>query len=400
VSAGAARQLREALASALEEDAHDTQRLLARLDAVSRERGIGEHAALLLILTESAFEEAEARAHWEAVLAHRAGMVQALSRQVGLRVAVLDYFLNINRRLPQPALVDLSMADAPVTGQVDRLTGLAGERAFRTAVAHELRRAQRYEGKVAVALFDLDGFGVLDAALSRIVADRLFREAAILLHSKVRDIDLAARPGEDELALLLPGTDRRGALLVAERFRREVESHFAQREAGDRAAALTVSGGVACYPDDARSPEVLLERAARALYAAKAAGKNLVLAFTQERRRYVRVSLPPGRFELEVVAPREFGHCRARDAGRGGILFVSPEPLEVGERVEIRLLDAGEPAAGPQALQGRVVRLEELPAPDGSEESTALQSDRYEVGIALPDESAQAALFALLERVR
>jgi diguanylate cyclase (GGDEF)-like protein len=400
VSAGAAKDLREALLAALGEDAHNTQRLLERLDTVSRERGIGEHAALLLILTQIAFEEGEARGHWEAILAHRASMTSSLGRDVGLRVAVLDYFLNFNRRLPQPALVDLSMIDLRGSGHVDRLTGLAGERTFRAAVAQELRRARRYEGRVAVALFDLDGFGDVDAALGRIVSDRLFREAAILLHNKVRDIDLAARPGDDELALLLPGTDRHGALLVAERFRSQVEAHFASREAGGRPAGLTVSGGVACYPEDARSPEALLERAARALYAAKAAGKNVVMAFAPERRRYVRVELEPGRFEIEVVAPREFGRCRPRDAGRNGILFASPEPLEVGEQVEIRLVDVKDPGTEPLCLRGHVVRLEELPAAESGEDGPGLPSDRYEVGLALDDDGSQAALLAMLERVR
>jgi len=152
----------------------------------------------------------------------------------------------------------------------DPLTGLAGEDAFRAAVARELLRVRRYEGKAAVVLFDLDGFAAIDASLLRAAADALVREAASLLRAQVRDVDLAARPGEDELALLLTGTDRAGALFVAERFRALLQRRFASR------ASLTVSGGVACYPADARSPELLLERAARALYAAKAAGGNVV----------------------------------------------------------------------------------------------------------------------------
>ena len=153
---------------------------------------------------------------------------------------------------------------------VDPLSGLAGERAFRAAVTRELRRARRYQSRVAVALFDLDGFAAVSAALSREAADALVGESASLLRAQVRDVDLAARPGEDELALLLPGTDGVGARSVAERFRLLVEERFAQR------TPLTISGGVAWYPADARSPEMLLERAARALYAAKAAGGNRI----------------------------------------------------------------------------------------------------------------------------
>jgi diguanylate cyclase (GGDEF)-like protein len=152
----------------------------------------------------------------------------------------------------------------------DPLTGLPGERAFRAAVARELRRARRYQAKLALVLFDLDDFAAVDAALPREAADALVREAASLLRAEVREVDLAARPGEDELALLLPGANGIGARAVAERFRAAVERCFAS------ASALTVSGGVASYPTDARAPELLLERAARALYAAKAAGGNVV----------------------------------------------------------------------------------------------------------------------------
>ena len=107
-----------------------------------------------------------------------------------------------------------------------------------------------------------------------LVGDRLLREVAILLNNNVRDIDVAARLGEDEMALLLPETDRNAALSVAERFRQEMEEFFATRESGGKPVNLTVSAGVACYPDDAATPEALLERAAQALYQAKAMGRK------------------------------------------------------------------------------------------------------------------------------
>jgi diguanylate cyclase (GGDEF)-like protein len=373
ISRDEAARLKDQLLQLLAEDAHNTERLLARLDAIARETGIGAHAALLLILTQLAFDEEEARVHWEAILDHRHGLSLSLGRDAGLRMAVLDYFVNVNRRMARPTLIDVDM-ERDTTGSTDALTGLSTDRAFRAAVQTELRRAKRYGHPVAIAAFDLDGFAAVNDRVGSIVGDRLLREAAIVLGNKIRDIDLAARPGEDELAILLPQTDRNGAFLVAERFRREIEAHFRNRDAGGDPAELTVSGGVVAYPGDALDAEALLARAAQALYQAKAAGKNTVVVHSAERRRFLRFDLRSRRCDIEVLAPPDAGDARVRNLSRSGILFASPEPLDVGEEVEIRL-ESGEAAAARRVLtlRGRVVRLEECPSGD---------RDRFEIGIA------------------
>ncbi len=383
--------LKDQLLQLLAEDTRNTERLFARLDAISRESGIEAHAALILILTQLAFDEADARAHWEGILAHRHALSLSLGRDAGLRVAVLDYFMNVNRRLVNPTLIDVAMEEAPTRVDVDPLTGLAGDRPFRVALQGELRRARRYGHAVAIAIFDLDRFGEVNQRLGRLVADRLLREAAMILGNKIRDIDLAARPGEDEFAVLLPQTGRHGAFLVADRFRREFEAHFSKREAGGKPADLTVSGGVAAYPDDGVDAEALVARAAQALYQAKGSGKNAVLVHSPERRRFLRFDLEARRCEIEVLAPADVGAGRARNLSRNGLLFASPEPIEVGEDVEIRLESAGRDAPlRVLTLRGRVVRLEE--APSG-------EQDRFEVGVAfdLDAGKGEQELFEFLE---
>lgn len=372
--------LKEQLLQLLVEDTRNTERLLERLDAISKESGVGAHAALLLILTQLAFDEDEAREHWESILAQRHTLSLTLGRDAGLRVAVLDYFMNVNRRLVNPSLIDVEIEEAAPHAEGDALTGLAGDRAFRIALQNELRRARRYGHVLAIAVFDLDGFGDANARFGRLVADRLLREAAMILGNKIRDIDLASRPGEDELAILLPQTDRNGAFLVAERFRRELETHFRRREAAGHPVGLTVSGGVASYPDDGQDAEMLLARAAQALYQAKSSGKNVVLVHSPERRKFLRFDLHTRLCEIEVLAPRDAGAGRVRNLSRNGLLFASPEPLEVGEDVEIRL-ETGERGAPRrvQAVRGRVVRLEEV---------ASGENDKFEVGVAFDLDAA------------
>ena len=382
-------RLKDELVELLQEDAHNAQRLLGRLDALSRENGIGAHALLITILTGLAVEESEGREHWEAIVRHRHQMALALGRDVGLRVAAFDYFVNCNRRLAHPSLLDLAMAPPSRDGGAsDPETGLASDRAFRSALQAELRRAKRYGHKTAVVLFDFDGFGDVSERVGSPVAARLLREAGMLLHNKIRDVDVAGRPGGDELALLLPATDRNGAILVAERFRREIEGHFRRREAAGAPVGLTVSAGIACHPEDGGSAEEILAHAAQALYAAKASGKNAVSVWQAERRRYLRFDLDPERCEVEVLAPRDFVARPARNLSRSGLLFTCPEPLEVGEEIEFRVAALH---GGALRLRGRVVRLEELP-PEGP--------DRFEVGVVFEPEGQPggADLVEFLER--
>jgi diguanylate cyclase (GGDEF)-like protein len=398
-----AEQLRDQLQAVLAEDARNTERLLARLESISRESGVGAHAAALLILTRLAFEEQDARRHWQAILSHRDEISRAVGRDIGVRVAVLDYFMNFNRKAVEPALIDLELQSA-VAGadQTDGLTGMRSDRAFRAELQMELRRAKRYGLQVALILMDLDDFTALNERLGSLICDRLLRELAIVLHNSSRDIDVVARPGEDEISVLLPETDRNGGLLVAERYRRQAERFFASRESGGKPVELTLSAGVACYPDDASTPEELLQRAAQALYQAKATGKNTVQPYLPERRRYLRFDLEPGRFEVEVLEPTHLSGA-ARNLSRNGILFASPEALEVGEEIEIRLSATdGEADALPLRMRGRVVRLEELPLVAGGSAADPAVDDRYEIGVAFSLDWADGTedLLQFLERAQ
>ena len=167
-----AGRIRVELLEMLEEDAHNVQRLLSRLDAVTSESGVGAHAALILILTHLQFDDDEAREHWTGIVNHRAELSRALGRDVGVRVALLDYFVNVNRHLIRPTLIDLEMFEiGDGSSTREPLTGLATDRMFRVAVQHELRRARRYGQTVSVAVFDLDDFGPMNDRLGRLGVD-------------------------------------------------------------------------------------------------------------------------------------------------------------------------------------------------------------------------------------
>ena len=160
----------------------------------------------------------------------------------------------------------------------DPLTELANRRRFMAALGTELQRAERFGESVALVLADLDNFKSVNDTFGHQTGDRVLSSFADVLRERVRDIDLAARLGGEEFAILLPETDMAGGERLAERLRDAVERLRLPEAKGTR-IAVTASFGVAAYPDSANAAD-LLAAADAALYSAKLRGKNQVVAGT------------------------------------------------------------------------------------------------------------------------
>src|SRR4051794_31679780 len=150
----------------------------------------------------------------------------------------------------------------------DPLTGLANQRAFHVACGHELSRTARDGRPVAIVALDLDHFKAINDAHGHPYGDEVLRRAAQALAGTVRPHDTVARMGGEEFALLLPDTDADGARAVAERARAAAAPVVAPGR------GLTASAGVASHTGTYAALERLLAHADRALYRAKAAGRD------------------------------------------------------------------------------------------------------------------------------
>lgn len=166
--------------------------------------------------------------------------------------------------------------------QTDPLTQLPNRTALMETCLKELQRAARHSRTLAVAMADIDGFKHYNDTYGHPAGDELLRALAELVRSGRRLSDLVARYGGDEFALLMPETDAAGAVLVAERICQTVARFpFARNYALPTAQDLcpiSLSIGVAIFPEDGNAPEELLAKADHRLYEAKHNGGNQVVA--------------------------------------------------------------------------------------------------------------------------
>jgi diguanylate cyclase (GGDEF)-like protein len=157
----------------------------------------------------------------------------------------------------------------------DELTHLYSLRHFRYCIEREVMNFERDGDAFTLLLIDADDFKKINDAHGHIIGDTVLMETAQCIAASVRDNDLAFRYGGEEFAVLLPSTDAEGGRPVAERIRAAVEAHVVEIEGLH--VRLTVSIGISSCPKTATDSRGLLMAVDRALYRAKAAGKNKIV---------------------------------------------------------------------------------------------------------------------------
>jgi len=171
---------------------------------------------------------------------------------------------NLHRRVEQLATTD-------------GLTGLHNHRYFQERLAERIEEARRHPTRHTLLLMDIDHFKQVNDKFGHPVGDEVLRSIAGLLKSSIRNVDLAARYGGEEFVLLLANTGREGGMKLANRIRKAASR--LKFEVEGKTFTVTISMGIATFPDDAKNQSTLIERADRALYYAKENGRNQVVLY-------------------------------------------------------------------------------------------------------------------------
>jgi diguanylate cyclase (GGDEF)-like protein len=211
-------------------------------------------------------------------------LLDSVAAQAALAIA--------NARLHQQ-MVRLSQSDA--------LTGVHNRRSLFARLELEVERSQRFGHGVAIALVDVDRFRRYGEALGPAAADAVLRQVAAILAGAVRKVDLVARYLGEEFAVLIAHAERGEALAVAEKLRAAVEAAGLPHPASE-AGHVTITVGLAAFPQDGQDLPALIDAADAALFAAKRAGQNTVRAHEPGMR-----AAPGRRRSVKVTADAEAG---------------------------------------------------------------------------------------------
>ena len=154
----------------------------------------------------------------------------------------------------------------------DELTGTFLRRYVLDRFFESLLRANKFNSPLSFLMIDVDDFKKINDSYGHLVGDAVLKEVAARIMSTAREVDLVGRYGGEEFCVILLDTDKEGAKMAAER----ICSVVSEKPiiAYNESLAVTVSVGVASFPDDGKDPYTIIEVADRALYQAKKTGKN------------------------------------------------------------------------------------------------------------------------------
>lgn len=250
----------------LNEDSLNETIVKDEFDALHKGKETDGFVDFFKILTNLTFSEADAEYYWKSIINHMEDLSMRLGRNIGFRVAMLDFFINVNKKLDNPKIIELKLYEEAVSMAVtDKLTGVYNRNFFEKYIDSEFSRAQRYEKALTFILIDIDDFKQVNDQFGHDRGDKVLAGFGSILKDCCRTEDIICRYGGEEFLIVCPETDIAGAEITATRVRNRLK---------ESSLGCTFSSGIAGYSKEAEDLTTLFKRCDMALYKAKANGKN------------------------------------------------------------------------------------------------------------------------------
>ena len=161
----------------------------------------------------------------------------------------------------------------------DALTGLYNRRYFFEKAREDAHKAIKHHSPISIFIFDIDHFKKYNDMHGHPEGDYLLKELSRILKENSREGDVTARYGGEEFIVLMPDTDKEGAVVYGEKIRKVIESYPFRHREKQPLGSLSVSGGVASFPFDGSSIEAVIRCADEALYESKRSGRNMITRY-------------------------------------------------------------------------------------------------------------------------
>lgn len=255
----------------------------------------------------------------------------------------------------------------------DELTGLYTRRYFFENMRREWNKVKRYGGVFSIIMMDIDRFKYFNDTYGHLLGDEVLRRVSAILKSHVRQGDIIARYGGEEFIIFIPG-DKDSAFVVAEKLRSIVEKHAVIEVHGEKTEGITITGGIASYPDDGDTLEDVIANADKYLFVGKEKGRNRVLCMPSstaddghdDRRvterfkvalRIARVVEQPQYIEMKV-SNDEWRLCNLKDMSKTGIRGETEFKANIGDVFMFRLVN-GSDILSPNVFFARIANIKE-----------------------------------------
>jgi diguanylate cyclase (GGDEF)-like protein len=311
------------------------------------------YSNLIYTLSHLRYDEAEARVLWVNLLSHKYDMSYRLGRNVGIRVAALDYFKNVIGVLDDVKIIEASaFIETAQLAVTDGLTGVFNHRYFQDRLLRDINRIKQDGGCLSLMMVDIDHFKLYNDFNGHIAGDVALKEVASLLRRNLKKEDLVARYGGEEFAVILWGLDRYPAEAVAERIRAKLEATAFPNEKVQPSGNLTISVGLAECPDDATDRSELIAAADRALYTAKRLGRNRVEMAPPDQRHEIRRHLSHQvQYRLAEDPSAPVQEAQSVNLSTGGVCLYVQGPVTAGQVLTLTFSDGEQD----RQLTGRVI---------------------------------------------
>lgn len=213
---------------------------------------------------------------WLKISQHIRNLSRQLGKYPGILFGILDYLYMKENLLRNPVVVEVHKLIRMLSYYIlDRLTEVYNKTYFRELLKAEINRAQRHNHRFCVLLLDIDDFKVINEVYGELGGDKVLKEVAKIIKVTKRAEDIVARFDDDEFTVLLPNTNKKGAINFAKRLMANISSMLIHYM--NKIIKISVSIGIVEFPSDGKTESELIEKLSKQLYKAKMKGKNTIV---------------------------------------------------------------------------------------------------------------------------